>query len=264
VRCRTTCMYVCTYAQNYRQTDGTFEFKIQWPGLSSSFNHWKQTSNPFAGQAVAGYQGISISYTDQYWGGLEYNGSPCVADGSVNHGNWFYAIGSAWDWGGGMPAWTPAASQTELYIRAYGAQWRLVFRQSAGTYYSVSQWLAGINTNDPTNDNYSILNNHANWRGSNSLFRFKINWPGLSNSANEWYQSSDPFAGQAVAGYQGISISYTDQYWGGLEYNGSPCVADGSVNIGNWYYAIGSVYDWGGGMPAWTPAASRTELWVYY
>ena len=86
--------------------DGQFQFRINWPGYTER-NIWSQTSNPTEDVDVAGYQDISVDSTSNYWGGLEFgNGSHgpnnydgSYLDGSVNHENWFYAIGLYRQWG---------------------------------------------------------------------------------------------------------------------------------------------------------------------
>ena len=82
---------------------------------------WKQTSNPLTAK-INGYEGISIPYTGQHWGGLEPSTS-ALMDGSVNHGNWFYAVGSFNKWHNGIPAYAKsdgdyeyAKQSVELYI----------------------------------------------------------------------------------------------------------------------------------------------------
>lgn len=96
--------------EDYRR-DGSLQFKIAWKGYSQR-NIWKQTSNP-TNSLVVGYQAIDIDLTSNYWGGLERNYSTeTYIDGSVNHGNWFYSIGSRVMWGlncSGIPAATDIA-----------------------------------------------------------------------------------------------------------------------------------------------------------
>lgn len=58
------------------------------------------------GSGVIGYQPINISFTDNYWGGLEHNNQLCLLDGSVGEGSegyWWYAMGSFGDFNGGIP-----------------------------------------------------------------------------------------------------------------------------------------------------------------
>ena len=93
--------------------DGKFEFKLKWD--DGKVQHWRQTSNPMVHPGcsrhcgVTGYEAVNISSTAFGWGGLEYSGSNAVLDGSVNNpysGYWFYAVGSRYEWNGGIPAAT--------------------------------------------------------------------------------------------------------------------------------------------------------------
>ncbi|QHJ74563.1 hypothetical protein VH12019_00263 [Vibrio phage VH1_2019] len=68
---------------------------------------------------VRGYEAISIQSDVQYWGGIEYNtGSNSLADGSVNHSNWYYAIGAQAASGGSTPGPGQTVNVTELWIYA--------------------------------------------------------------------------------------------------------------------------------------------------
>jgi hypothetical protein len=116
--------------------DSKFQFRINWPGFTKR-NIWYQTSNPTEDINVAGYQAISVDSTSNRWGGLEFgNGSHgpnnfngSYLDGSVNHENWFYAIGSYRQWGGtegcynAIPAADPVAGSycgvqtVELWVK---------------------------------------------------------------------------------------------------------------------------------------------------
>jgi hypothetical protein len=93
------------------RANGRFVFRINWPGFPAHRNIWAQTTNPTVDQAVAGYVPISLTSTTNYWGGLErncaINCASWLMDGSVNHGNWFYGIGSQITYGtpiAGIPA----------------------------------------------------------------------------------------------------------------------------------------------------------------
>ena len=103
----------------FRGTDNKFEFLLQYQSGGTSYNRWKQSSN-FTKESVAGYEAVSCSWTSNYWGGLEYNGSSSTwADGSVNHGNWFYAIGCRKNYStGGIPSWNGVEpGWVELWVR---------------------------------------------------------------------------------------------------------------------------------------------------
>jgi len=121
---------------NYFKRDNRFQFRLTWPGYTKR-NIWYQNSNPTDDVNVSGYQAISVDSTSNYWGGLELgNGShsptnldSVYIDGSVNHSNWYYAIGSYKAWGeksgcyNGIPASETVAGngcgvqQVELWVR---------------------------------------------------------------------------------------------------------------------------------------------------
>ena len=106
--------------ESFRGTDGTFHFKLKWPGDVTEYE-WKQTSNPIT-QTIAGYQGINIPYNRMYWGGLEPSGN-ALMDGSVGHSNWHFAVGSFRMWKNGIPSYAQfngdyesTKKSVELYV----------------------------------------------------------------------------------------------------------------------------------------------------
>lgn len=126
------------------------------------------------------------------------------------------------------------------------------------------------NTNAPTtSDKYSILSKLESFRPNiNSPFEFRIKYPTDTNDSNIWKQTSNPTY-EKIAGYTPVKINWTYNFWGGLEWtNGSTTLIDGSVNHGDWYYAIGVRTKHRDGMPssadimknASTP--NDVELWV--
>jgi hypothetical protein len=110
-----------TIDDNMRRLDGKFEFKIIWPlRPGDNYNIWKQESNPMEAVSggVDGYEAVDVNFTSQFWEGLEYNtNSFSLLDGSVNHNNWYYAIGSTESWNGGIPGANDAEQLTELYVK---------------------------------------------------------------------------------------------------------------------------------------------------
>ena len=109
--------------EEFRGSDGKFEFLLQYESGGTSYNRWKQSNN-FTSEKIAGYEEIQCSWTSNYWGGLEYNGSSSTwTDGSVNHGNWFYAIGAKAKYDIGIPKWSGAeAGWVELWVRCENPQ----------------------------------------------------------------------------------------------------------------------------------------------
>lgn len=110
--------------------NGKFELMLTYPtNTDTGYNRWKQTKAPqneamshtSTGTTVTGYEAIHIDWSGSYWGGLELNNTteaPCYIDGSVGHGNWWYAIAPKTPYNGGVPG--PSAQvfrQTEIWLR---------------------------------------------------------------------------------------------------------------------------------------------------
>ena len=80
--------------EQYRLADGSFELEMSWPADVNYVNHWAQSSSPLD-SGVSGYRAIDVASTSNWWGGLERSTTSAVLlDGSVGHGNWWYAIGT--------------------------------------------------------------------------------------------------------------------------------------------------------------------------
>jgi len=99
-----------------------YEFRLHYPG-SNITNHWTQTFDPRSGRSpsrpVPGYNAVSIDYSDHFWGGLEksYYGNYTYLDGSVDHNNWYFSLGSTSSYLGGMPGPGSFINEVQLYIR---------------------------------------------------------------------------------------------------------------------------------------------------
>jgi len=98
-----------------------YEFRLYYPDINIR-NHWKQTFNPRSAPSptnpVPGYQPLAIDASGSLWGGLELStASQTFLDGSVNHSNWWYAIGSHTVYVGGIPGPSAVVTKVELYIR---------------------------------------------------------------------------------------------------------------------------------------------------
>lgn len=105
--------------EQFRGKDGKFELLLQYQSGGTAYNRWKQSSN-FTKETIAGYEAVACSWTQNYWGGLEPDTSGNTwVDGSVNHSNWYYSIGSKKNYSsGGMPSWTECeAGWVEIWVR---------------------------------------------------------------------------------------------------------------------------------------------------
>ena len=95
-----------------------YEFLLEYASKPGEYNRWTQTSNPVTTtESVTGYTVVDISWTESFWGGLAKSSSTnTFIDGSVNHDNWFYALGCNYNYQNGVPG----AGSTE---NKYGRLW---------------------------------------------------------------------------------------------------------------------------------------------
>ena len=121
-----------------------------------------------------------------------------------------------------------------------------MFRQTLPYLYKRNEWRK--NPTDPSSDNYSILDKLEQFRNEDGRFYFHMAWPDDA-TVYEWSQTSNPVY-EKLEGYQPISVPYTGQYWKGLEPS-TEALMDGSINHGNWFYAIGSYQKWNDGIPSY-------------
>jgi plastocyanin len=151
---------------------------------------------------------------------------------------------------------------------AFGGEFVLVFRQTAGKYLAKDAWMAGQNAGNDTADTYSILDELENYRKVNGEFEFKLIWPEHEGTnSQQWIQKSNPATSTHVAGYKEVDVPFTTSNWDGLSRSSdASTLLDGSSSHTHWYYAVGSnnEYEQGGvkGMPGPDWVATVTELWA--
>ena len=115
-----------------------------------------------------------------------------------------------------------------------------MFRQTVPFYlHPATKWLS-VNSNKPSNPNYSILNTLEQCRDEKGQFELKIVWPRRKGkNYNIWRQSTNPVTQKIpVSGYKAVDVNFKTQRWGGLEngylkssvQNNPPALLDGSVN----------------------------------
>ncbi len=148
-----------------------------------------------------------------------------------------------------------------------GGGWTLVFNHNtAGGYWANNTEASEFNVALPglTTDKYSILSK-LDELISGTAYEFRLHYPTLVLT-NHWSQTFDPRSGPSgirpVAGYNPINIGMTNNNWGGLELSGGNTFLDGSVNSGNWYYSLGSVNQWSGGLPSNATPVNTVQLFV--
>ena len=158
-----------------------------------------------------------------------------------------------------------------LQLESNTGQWNeglskvLLFRQTVttGTEWLWSADQLSVNPDDPTADQYSILDQLASLpRLPDGKWAFELAWPNDGLQPQVWRQSSNPVS-ESIAGYEAIDVPHTSKKWGGLEPS-DKALMDGSVGSGWWHYAVGAFRAHGGGLPGPTNAAmSQVELYVY-
>lgn len=148
-----------------------------------------------------------------------------------------------------------------------GGGWTLVFNHNtAGGYWANDAEANEFNIASPglTTDKYSILSKLDEIKSATE-YEFMLYYPSL-DLTNHWSQTFDPRSGASgtrpVTGYVEIDVEMTQSLWGGLERSGGNTYLDGSVNSGNWYYSIGSVNAWNGGLPAENSPVNSVQLYV--
>ena len=266
--------------EDYRSKDGKLEMRLSFPGSGFEDQHWKQTSNPILKQSrgVEGYEAIQCPYTNCGWGGLQYNGGgPCLLSGSstgeaLTKGWWWYAVGAFQNHGGDglMPGpGSRTVSKTELYVKKDNDEWCLVFRQTMHKKY----WTPGVlKFGEPTDDNFSQLDMLEDYRSKDDgKFELKLVWP--DKPQQHWKQTSNPITklSRGVDGYVGISAPFTNNSWGGLQFDqGNVCLLSGSSgeekDKGWWWYAVGAYkcHEKDGFFPGPNGVVSRVELYAFY
>jgi len=143
------------------------------------------------------------------------------------------------------------------------SEWTLVFRQTNNNWNWTKNNGGNRNIDKNGHANYSQLQNLENFRGDDGKLTFKMTYPNNKTltSPQIWKQTSNPWtvrnnrSGQ-VDGYQAISIPYTGVAWGGLRWNGGPCLLSGSTNSW-WWYALGSFKPFGNNL---IPGANNTQV----
>lgn len=148
-----------------------------------------------------------------------------------------------------------------------GGGWTLVFNHNiAGGYWTNDAEANEFNIATPniTTNKYSILSKLDELK-TNAPYEFRIHYPEIGVT-NHWSQTFDPRSAASgirpVTGYVAINIDSTASSWGGLELSGGSTYLDGSVFSGSWFFSIGSVNPWGGGIPGPGTAVNIVQLFV--
>lgn len=115
-----------------------------------------------------------------------------------------------------------------------------------------------------TADKQSDLWALEQFRGKDGKFELLLQYQN-STGYNRWKQSSNFTKETTITGYEAVAVSWTTQSWGGLALSSTPTNTwvDGSPGAGTWYYAIGPVVVYQGGMPNQSAVETGwVEIWA--
>ena len=137
---------------NFFKSDEKFEFLLEYPDCPTrqgEYNHWTQTNNPVT-SSITGYTPIHIDWTTQGWGGLEKSygtgSSSTFINGTVQHNNWYYAIGAKSSWNDGIPASDDVAvlGRVELWVKANPDDFPLIEWEDSDTEEEIENALSKL------------------------------------------------------------------------------------------------------------------------
>jgi len=127
---------------------------------------------------------------------------------------------------------------------ALGADWRLIFYHNStkGNMFLSKEEALFFDSEYK----YSMLTKLDNSYKIGGKFEFLLEYPGISGH-NRWRQTLNPIddletGSKNAQGYENINISWSGMKWGGLLRSTNPTtLIDGSYNLENYWYAIGSL-----------------------
>jgi len=107
----------------FKQTDGTYEFLIMYPSISSTlYNRWSQTSSPNVTTGT-GFSAITTTWSDHI-GPIVFNNNEltCYSCDTPGENTWFAPIGQLAAWDAAKSMYIPSsrgdsATSTELWVR---------------------------------------------------------------------------------------------------------------------------------------------------
>ena len=138
--------------------------------------------------------------------------------------------------------------------------WTLLFRQTLGYLWSSSQSLS-LNSSDPDNDNYSILDQIDTYKNTDGKYRLRYVNPEIGDF-NDWRQTNN-LTNAVQSGYSAVSVSHSTYGFNGL----GPSTNSGNTRIdgtsgGNWWYAVAAITKHGGAFPGLDYVHNVVEVYI--
>jgi len=147
--------------------------------------------------------------------------------------------------------------------------WTRVFYHDTGSgAFSSKLDAENLNSSDPQHPNkYSILDQIGTLK-SGANFEFYMHWPSMNNCSpddHHWFQGSDPMlTTESVTGFSrvGGNTNSVSGSPGLCKSSQGATLLDGNCGVGNWWYAIGQVSLFSGGIPACGQTEDEVELLI--
>ena len=142
-----------------------------------------------------------------------------------------------------------------------GGGWTQVYDQDVNVapgYRATAAWAAGVNVQQPSSGQYSILQLLNTLKGGSAAFEFRLEWPTNPGAGYaQWRQVENPLASSALPTASSYSLSPAGQssdcgtFRGlSLSTTGSSLL-DGDTSSGCWWWAVGTSAVWNNGIPAY-------------
>ena len=146
--------------------------------------------------------------------------------------------------------------------------WIKVFSHdiSGGLFTGKSDTLSK-NPDNPCAALFSILDTLEDMRLEDNSFHLKICYP-EEDKCNEWVQTSNLATKKKITGFKAIKLAFPKSGTGrpfhglGLNPAGHSAIIDADPDHGNWWYAIGSLKPYSGGIPGPNVKISKVELFA--
>ena len=144
----------------------------------------------------------------------------------------------------------------------FGPKWIKVFShdKSGGLFCNKTDALSK-NQDDPGALLFSLLDTLEDMRLDDNSFHLKICFPEI-DKCNDWVQTSNLATETTITGFKAIKLDHDFKGLGLNSACGPPTAIDYRPTSGGWWYAIGSMRDYGGSIPGPGVSVKKVELFA--